>query len=328
MSIEVKNSIVSILIPSYNSEPFLRQTLESCLSQTWKNIEIIVVDDQSTDRSIQILENFQTQNPGVLKFYRNPMKGACAARNLAFKASSGNYIQYLDADDLLSRTKIESQIRLLQYKENTVSNCQWGRFNETIENIKWEIQDVDKNYFAPIDWLIDSWNGKGMTAIHCWLTPRNLIEKAGEWDEKLLINQDGEFFSRVLLNTDAIKYSSEAKAFYRTGNKSSISQSGRMSYPKAESLLKTYKSYQETWQQKSKAKTLSQALAQNYLNFIYLYYPLHEDLIIKAETLFKSLGFQTMWPVGGRNFKKVAGLIGFKNTLKLRSLFTQSKKNS
>ena len=97
---------VSILIPLYNSENYIEETIQSCLNQTYENIEIIIVDDGSTDKSLQIAKSFES---GKLKVYSQPNSGACKARNLAFEKSIGDYIQYLDADDLLSENKIENQ---------------------------------------------------------------------------------------------------------------------------------------------------------------------------------------------------------------------------
>ena len=194
----MKKPLVSILIPCYNSENYIEETLKSCLEQTWKSKEIIIVDDHSTDNSFEVLQRFKSCYPEVIKIFKNKKKGACSARNLAFEVSSGDFIQYLDADDLLNPEKIESQMRILVGKqEDAIAHCQWGRFYENVEDTVWKEQEIDKNYETPANWLVDSWNGNGMGQTSIWLTPRILIEEAGPWNEELKINQDGEFFSRV-----------------------------------------------------------------------------------------------------------------------------------
>ena len=95
--------LVSILIPCYNSEKWLAETLESALAQTWQNKEIIVVDDGSTDSSLEIAKTFESNKVKVL---RQDNRGASAARNLGLTNAQGDFIQYLDADDLLSEDKI------------------------------------------------------------------------------------------------------------------------------------------------------------------------------------------------------------------------------
>ena len=113
------NAKVSILIPCYNSENYIVDTLESCLSQTYKNIEVIVVDDGSTDRSLELANEYASKYASVY-VYSQSKRGAQNARNLAFTKSTGEYIQYLDADDLLDKNKILSQMEVLANEKNEV----------------------------------------------------------------------------------------------------------------------------------------------------------------------------------------------------------------
>ena len=103
--------LVSILIPCYNAEKWVSDMLRSALGQTWSKIEVILVDDGSKDRSLEIARSFQRKN---LKIIGQENQGASAARNCAYSEAQGDFIQYMDADDLLSPDKIESQMRLLQ----------------------------------------------------------------------------------------------------------------------------------------------------------------------------------------------------------------------
>jgi glycosyltransferase involved in cell wall biosynthesis len=88
---------VSVLIPCFNAEPFISETLESVLSQTWPNIEVVVVDDGSQDLSAQVIERYESRG---VRLVRQPNRGAGAARNTALDASSGSFVQFRDADDL------------------------------------------------------------------------------------------------------------------------------------------------------------------------------------------------------------------------------------
>ena len=92
---------VSILIPCYNGESFVREAIDSALNQTWANVEVVVVDDGSTDNSVDILKSYGDR----IICETGPNRGACAARNRAFELSSGDLIQYLDADDKLCLDK-------------------------------------------------------------------------------------------------------------------------------------------------------------------------------------------------------------------------------
>jgi glycosyltransferase involved in cell wall biosynthesis len=309
--------LVSILIPLYNSEKYITETIQSCLNQTYKNIEVIIVDDGSTDNSYQVAKSYESD---ILKVYKQENAGACRARNYAFELSSGDYIQYLDADDLLSPNKIEKQIELFeQYGDNIITSCQWGRFAGNKNTVKWEKQPIYCDYENPVQWLIDSWMGKGMGQTSIWLTPRHIIQQAGSWNENLLINQDGEFFCRVLLQAESIKFCENCGIYYRSELENSITQSNIKSYSKAESLLASYLSYERIRSIRND-EAVKKALGNNYLNFIYQYYSLFPDLSKKAEEYFYNLGFDKMWMVGGANFKRIANMIGFKNTLKLVKL--------
>src|SRR5512138_2951718 len=102
--------LVSILIPAYNSEQLIEESLRSALAQSWPNKEIIVVDDGSLDRTFEVAKRFESK---TLKVVTQPNQGAAAARNKAFSLSQGDYIQWLDADDLLAPEKIASQLSML-----------------------------------------------------------------------------------------------------------------------------------------------------------------------------------------------------------------------
>src|SRR5207253_4160151 len=98
---------VSILMPSYNSAPYLRAAIESALGQTWPNKEIIVVDDGSTDRSLSIAREFESRGVTVIS-QRN--RGQSAAANRALKSAHGDYIKFFDADDLIHPELIAKQM--------------------------------------------------------------------------------------------------------------------------------------------------------------------------------------------------------------------------
>ena len=169
--------------------------------------ELVIVDDYSDDNTWSLIKSYRDKHPDLIRTFKNKTKGACAARNYGFELSTGAYIQYLDADDILHPSKIENQLQLFeQFGDQILCSGIWGRFYRTIDTVKWNNQRINENYDAPVNWLIDSWNGNGMGQTSIWLTHRSLIEKAGKWDENLLLNQDGEFFSRVLLNAKTVKF--------------------------------------------------------------------------------------------------------------------------
>lgn len=103
-------SLVSIVIPCYNAGRWLREAIDSCLGQTYPNLEIIVVDDGSTDDSLSIARSYGSD----IVVSTGPNKGESGARNKGFSLSHGDFIQFLDADDYLLPEKIERQVALLE----------------------------------------------------------------------------------------------------------------------------------------------------------------------------------------------------------------------
>jgi len=308
---------VSVLIPLFNTDEYIKDTIFSVLQQTYKNIEIIIVDDGSVDSSYKIAKTYESDN---VKVYKQSNRGAAAARNKAFELSSGDLIQYLDADDLLDKNKIKLQVEeyIKHNNDNIIISGTWGRFTGTPNNVRWEKQPIDKDYDKPIKWLIDSWNGKGMQALHSWLTPRKLIEKTGKWNESLSLNDDGEFFCRVLIKAHSIIYVPGSKVYYRSGISNSISKS--RTYKALLSEFNSYKLYcKHTLTQHNNLK-LRKALASNFLNFAYQYYSANKNLSLEAMSEFNKLKVGKPWPIGGHAFKITAKSLGFINALKFRKI--------
>src|SRR5690606_1936339 len=101
------SSLVSVLIPAYNSAMWIGDALRSALDQTHENVEVIVVDDGSTDETLAVARRYESAR---MKVISQENAGGCAARNRALAEAQGTFIQYLDADDLLAPDKIERQM--------------------------------------------------------------------------------------------------------------------------------------------------------------------------------------------------------------------------
>src|SRR5262249_14524172 len=102
--------LVSIIIPCKDGAVWLAEAIESCREQTWKNLEIIVVDNRSSDASLQVAMSYESPTVAVLECRR---EGASAARNVGLERARGDFIQFLDADDVLDREKIRVQVERL-----------------------------------------------------------------------------------------------------------------------------------------------------------------------------------------------------------------------
>ena len=105
---------VSVIIPLYNEEKYITTCVESVINQTYKNIEIIVVDDKSTDNSLKVLEKIKDKRLKIIKLPEN--KGVANARNKGVEAATGSYLCFLDSDDFWDKYKIEKQIKYIKNK--------------------------------------------------------------------------------------------------------------------------------------------------------------------------------------------------------------------
>lgn len=237
--------LVSIIMPVYNAERFLEEAIQSALEQTWPAKELIIVNDGSTDSSLSIALKYQSNNVQVIDVENG---GAAKARNIGFKHANGEFIQYLDADDLMKSDKIEIQMtRLLNQPDPQTLVCagQWLRFNQTLNDVLGGVgpgPQAEKD-MSPLDWLL--LRPYNLMTVHAWLTPRYLIELAGSWNESMTLDDDGEFFIRVVSHAEQVLFCDAALSYYRTNESYSLSKyNGNHSKDSCLKLRSAYSSLQ------------------------------------------------------------------------------------
>ena len=309
--------LVSILIPAYNSAAWVEQTLRSAIAQTHESIEIILVDDGSTDDTADIAKSVLSSASPFSRVIRQPNSGASSARNRALENSSGAYLQFLDADDLLSPQKISLQIdRLLLAPPSAVASCRWGRFESAPESAKF----VDDRVFAdfdPVSWVTEHVGKLSMMHPAAWLVPRNVAEKAGPWNEELTLNDDGEYFDRVVLASSGIAFtdSAEAATYYRSGLTGSLS--GRKSSVALQSLYRTGELVESRLLEAEDSPRTRQALADHWQHLSYEFYPDAPALFEVAAQRAEKLGGSEVPPPLGSKQQWLARFIGWKLTRQL-----------
>lgn len=309
--------MVSVIIPVYNKASFVKETLESVLSQSYTNTELVLVNDGSTDGSIQILREFQQKFPGKVRVIDSINLGVSAATNLGIHAAKGEFIQFLDADDLMSPDKIEKQINLLSGKgPNEIATCEWVTFQSHIDLYNRVPYSVFRDFSSGLDLLLLFWNQQEMMAISSYLTHRDLIFKAGPWDETLTINQDGEFFCRVLARAKGVLFEPEAKVFYRQPGVNNVSQ--QRSAKAAKSLLESYIAYEETVLEFEDSKRIRTALKKVYQKYLYDIFPHYPELLEKASNRMRLLRIKEKTYIGGPKFRMLSKCIGFERALRLK----------
>lgn len=304
---------VSIIIPCYNSMPFLKETLASVFNQTYKNIETIVIDDDSTDGSFEYVEGLHHTN---LLVKRNKGKGACAARNYGYQLCTGDYIQFLDADDLMDADKIEKQVQLLEEYPNNIAVCSTAHFYDDPSTGK--IVDTPFMFSTdqPHKFLLKLYGSDGqnhnMVQTSAWLTPRSLIEKGGLWQENIAKNQDGEFFCRMVMCSDGVRFSSDTLNYYRKHPKGqNIGNLASRKHRESELIVaqireKQLKNFADTDEYKKAFALQYQLIAINA-------YPQYKDISKKASQRVKALGGTAYLPVlGGKIIETIKYVFGWR----------------
>jgi glycosyltransferase involved in cell wall biosynthesis len=334
----VDGQTVSILIPCYNSESYVGNAIESALNQTWPHCDVVVVDDGSTDDSLEVARKYQEQGVRVVA---QENQGASAARNRAFEEAEGDLIQYLDADDLLHPDKIEAQVCALREAPKggvAVSPTCYFKNGESPEQgtIRRGGEALDSN--DPVQWLIDLWTpgkGWGMVQTGAWLTPRCVLEKAGPWKEAISKDDDGEFFTRVLLSSSGVRCVDETCVYYRQYN----GETSRVGNPETREDFKGWvraidskRSHLMPQTTEGQQSPAARALSWQYWAIALRAYPDYPEVAATAEERASELGFSDpLRSVSENGWKgKLAGtvrsLLGWRASRRLQDTYHMLRK--
>jgi hypothetical protein len=302
--------LVSILIPAYNAERWIVETIHSALGQTWPRKEIIIVDDGSTDQTLSLAQRFASKEVSVVT---QENQGVCAARNKAYELCQGNYIQWLDADDLLSPDKIAKQMEAAEQSqsERTLLSSAWGYFIFRANKARFVPTSLWCD-LSPIEWLLRRWEENLYMNPATWLVSRELTDAAERWDTRLVGggSDDGEYFSRVILANNGIRFVPDAKVFYRRTGSCSLSYIG-LSNKKMESQLLGME-LQIGHLRSLDDSERTRAACLNYLQtWLPAFYPERPDIVKQLEQLASSLGGQLKLPRLSGKYGWIEKILGF-----------------
>jgi glycosyltransferase involved in cell wall biosynthesis len=300
--------LVSVVIPCYNTQRWVREAVQSCLDQTYSPIEVIVVDDGSTDRSVDVLTHFGDR----ITVIRIDHGGGSRARNIGFYASQGEFIQFLDADDYLLPEKIERQMTCMRSGAIEAVYSDWRHLNHhadggaTFEPVR---------IAGPQDDMLEALLDNRWVAPCALLFSRSIVEQVGGWDESLEAGQDRDFFTRVAFQTDRIDYVPGCYAIYRKYGNVTVStrdpvawkRSTRRVLDKADRLLQERGNASNRYQQ---------ALASSYFTLARMSYETdraaYRDLVNRALALHPDPAIhEPVW------MRYSARLLGFERTERL-----------
>ena len=281
------NDLVSVLIPAYNAEEWITDTIRSALAQRWPRKEIVIVDDGSTDETLAVARRFASKNVQVVT---QKNQGAAASRNKAFFLCQGDYIQWLDADDLLSEDKVAKQMEAREHgcSTRTLLSSSWGDFMYRPRRARFSPTALWCD-LTPTEWLIRKMGQHVHMQTATWLVSRELSEAAGPWDTRLLGDDDGEYFCRCLLASDGVRFVPEGKVLYRMTGSGRLSYVGRSSR-KMEAQWRSMQlhiEYLRSLEDSGRARAACVAYLQTYLVD---FYPQRLDIVSEAERLATDLG--------------------------------------
>jgi glycosyltransferase involved in cell wall biosynthesis len=302
------NPLVSILIPAYNAETWIGDTIGSALAQTWPRKEIIVVDDGSIDQTLAAARRFQSKDVLVVT---QDNQGAAASRNKAFSLCQGDYIQWLDADDLLSPEKVSKQMEYAERGRNdrTLLSAAWGYFMYRHRHAKFTPTALWCD-LSPTEWLIRKMGQNLHMQTATWLVSRELTEAAGPWNPQLSVDDDGEYFCRVLLASDGVRFIREGSVLYRIsgfGNLSYIGRSDRKLEAQFHSM-RLHIGYLLSLESSDRTRAACVRYLQNWLSH---FYPERLDIVKDAEQLAADLGGRLETPQLSWKYEWIRRLFGW-----------------
>jgi glycosyltransferase involved in cell wall biosynthesis len=268
----------------------------------------MVVDDGSTDGTLAVALKFESKGVCVVTQLN---QGAGAARNNALSLSRGDYIQWLDADDLLSQDKVAHQ---MQRAEQTTDrrmlfSSPWAHFCFRPAKAKFIATPIWSD-LDPTEWLTRKWEGNWHMQTATWLVSRELTEAAGPWDARLLGDDDGEYFFRVINASNGIRFVPQSKAYYRITPSSRLSYIGRSDKKMETQFLgmKLQIGYLRAREDSDRVRAACVTYLQTWLpNF----YPNRPDLVQEAQQLAAGLGGRLSLPKVSWKYAWIEKLFGF-----------------
>jgi glycosyltransferase involved in cell wall biosynthesis len=226
------SDLVSVVIPAFNAQDWISETLKSVLLQTYENIEVIVIDDGSTDRTLAITEMGLQSSPFSSRVLVQNNLGVCAARNRGWREASGQWIQFLDADDILDPRKIGAQITHPAASGADVVYSDWGRL--TYCSGRWcqskEIRRPSIGSNAVADILLD----KNFQQLGSQLFNKRALARVNGFDEACALIEDVELCLRLAIGGATFtKVETDGPIFWYRDRPRSLSKSNQANFIEA-----------------------------------------------------------------------------------------------
>jgi glycosyltransferase involved in cell wall biosynthesis len=209
--------LISVIMPCFNAAPYVQQAVESALNQTYGNVELVVIDDGSTDGSDAVLAKLAADNAPRMRLLYTTRVGPYPARNAGLKQARGALIAFLDADDWWQPDALEKLHAALVESQADLVYCGWQNVGEGVQMPPhvppaYEEEDSVAHFMRTCPW-----------PIHAALIKRSVVDRLGGFSERRFASMDYDFWLRALALTQRIKRVPEVLAFYRWHNLGQVS---------------------------------------------------------------------------------------------------------
>lgn len=309
--------LVSVLIPAYNASRWLKCTLESVLGQRCRRLQVVVVDDGSSDSTLAIASSFSSRGVMVVS---QPNRGASAARNRALTLADGEYIQWLDSDDLLAPNKISRQLERAEADASSrhLLSGPFGEFVGDPTSARFTPTPTWRD-LAPIDYFLERFVHNAWMFPASWLVSRELTDRVGPWDERLTLDDDGEYFARLVAASAGVLFVPDARAYYRRANPGSLSRS--TSEKAAESLLLSTRlcmGYLRELEDTDRTRSAALRFLQGRIDRNNCFDPGRSELFAELALLAEELGGSIAPPCLSWKYRSVQRIFGWGAVRKVR----------
>jgi len=308
---------ISVVIPAYNSASWIAQTLESVRAQGQAAIEIIVVDDGSTDSTADLVERDFPEAHLV----RSLNRGASHARNLGTSLAQGEFIQYLDADDLLAAGKLQTQMEALH---DTAADVAYGDWQKLVpsggEFVPGEITARELEGDPEIALFLNFWCPPA-----AYLFRRTIVDKTGGWNETLPVIQDARFAQDCALHGGRFVRTPGIMAYYRAHESDSLSCRNPAAF--VQDRLRNAQQIEQWWLAHGGMTPARARAVRGCLGFIARSaFELDPRTFEQATADLERLGGGTYIPEGPAHLRVTAGLIGYRRAEHVASWYRKAKR--
>jgi glycosyltransferase involved in cell wall biosynthesis len=314
--------LVSILVPAYNAERWIADTIKSALNQAWPRKEIVVVDDGSTDQTLQVARQFASKTVSIVT---QENQGASAARNRAFELCQGSYIQWLDADDLLAPDKISKQMEAANEcpSKRVLLSSAWGAFMYRVSKAQFSPTSLWCD-LSPVEWLLLKMGQNLHMQTATWLVSRELTEAAGPWNTELSLDDDGEYFARVVVASHGIRFVGDAKVLYRDPGYRRLSSVDR-SDKKLESQFRSLELQMSHFRGLADDARVRAACLRCLQTWYFWFYDVRADLADELQQLARGLGGQLEVPHVRKKYRWIERIAGRSLARRAQELLPRAK---